>query len=93
MSANLKINDEFLEIYRQKIEKNTNSHPVDRILFHLLMSSKEKLPEFDKEYPAWFHKAFRQVDVTEDGNLDIAIWHALNHAKIFWEVFEEYFLK
>ena len=57
---------------------------VDRALWCLLKRWEDKLPYLD----GYFHKAFRQVDVTDDGHTDAAIWHLLNVSKLFWRVFE-----
>jgi hypothetical protein len=58
-------------------------HPGERALWHLLSQWKDRLPELD----GYFHKAFRQTDVTDDGHTDMAIWCLLQDAPIFWELF------
>lgn len=63
--------------------KNQDS-PADRALFCLLKRYEDKLPEPDD----YFHKAFRQTDVTDSGYTDMAIWHLLSASGIFWNCFE-----
>lgn len=65
--------------------KNCFEHPTDRALFHLLKRWENELPELD----GYFHKAFRQTDVTDSGHTDMAIWCLLHHSKIFWKLFEQ----
>ena len=57
-------------------------------LYCLLMYCKEKdcLPMLNDR----FHKNFRQIDVTESGHIDSAIWQLLDNAPIFWRLFEKY---
>ena len=56
-----------------------------------LLDSERKnvLLLLDHGHPFQFHKSFRQIDVTDSGQKDMAIWHLLDNAKIFWEVFHE----
>ena len=61
------------------------SAPADRALWHLLSQWKDRLPTLDH----YFHKAFRQVDVTDDGHTDMAIWCLLHHSTIFWQLVKE----
>lgn len=56
-----------------------------RALFHLLSAYKEKIVGLTPDY---FHKAFRQIDVTDNGHVDMAIWCLLHRAKTFWDVLE-----
>jgi hypothetical protein len=37
----------------------------------------------------WFHKAFRQVDICESPEMDMAIWQLLSVATLFWEMLPE----
>jgi hypothetical protein len=57
---------------------------ADRALWHALTRWKDRLPELDD----YFHKCFRQCDVTDDGHTDMVIWNLLNHSKRFWRLFE-----
>jgi hypothetical protein len=59
-------------------------------LYHLLTAYQGKIGKFQ---PWYFHKAFRQIDVTDDGHIDGAIWHLLNGSKTFWDVFTEMYFK
>lgn len=61
-----------------------NYDRADRALYCLLKGYKDQLPELD----GYFHKAFRQVDVTDNGCLDSAIWNLLNGSTLFWRLFE-----
>ena len=53
-------------------------------MFCLLKHWEDKLPILDD----YFHKAFRQTDVTDEGYIDIAIWSLLNDSTLFWRLFE-----
>ena len=33
----------------------------------------------------WFHKAFRQMDVTPSTDIDLAIWNLLKSDTVFWK--------
>lgn len=81
--------DKLLELLDQETKdcnawNEDRSKPSDRALFHLLKRDKDNLPELND----YFHKAFRQTDVLEDGNLDSAIWHLLSDSTLFWRLFE-----
>lgn len=84
MSKNTVKIDKILKMMDQKTRKEWL--PVERALFHLLKQHKEELPELNN----YFHKAFRQVDVINDGSghMDMAIYNLLDASKIFWEYFE-----
>jgi hypothetical protein len=63
---------------------------VDRALLRLLQINKnyiDGLIEVDSS-GAWFHKAFRQVDVTESGDMDMAFWNLLQSTPLFWKTIE-----
>lgn len=66
-------------------ETQDSDKPADRALWHLLKRWEDRLPELD----GYFHKAFRQMDVTDDGHTDMAIWNLIHHSKTFWRLFEE----
>jgi hypothetical protein len=68
-----------LELLDEKTKDGKN--PADRALWHLLLQWKDKLPKLDY----YFHKAFRQLDVTSDGHTDMAIWCLLHRSELFWE--------
>ena len=65
-------------------EETKDSWGFERSLYHLLKAHESELPELN----GYFHKAFRQVDVTESGHVDMAIWQALQQSKVFWLYFE-----
>jgi len=58
---------------------------ADRALYCLLKRYEENLPEPDKS--GYFHKAFRQMDITESGFVDFAIWCLIKESKVFWKCF------
>ncbi|MEK0337724.1 MAG: hypothetical protein QQN41_09865 [Nitrosopumilus sp.] len=58
---------------------------AERALYHLLTKYEDQLPPVD----GYFHKAFRQIDVTDDGDTDMAIYCLLHHSKLFWEALTE----
>lgn len=57
---------------------------ADRALFILLNKNRDKLPALDD----YFHKAFRQIDVTDSGTTDMVIWHLLGGSELFWKCFD-----
>ena len=57
--------------------------PADMALYHLLNEHKDSMPPFDE----YFHKAFRQTDVTDSGNIDMSIWYLIGESKLFWHCF------
>lgn len=75
--------EQLLDFY----DKSTNwvDHPGERALWHLLTKFKDVLPEMND----YFHKAFRQTDVTDDEHADMAIWCLLQDAPVFWKLFEQ----
>lgn len=72
-----------LELLDKESREDINGY-ADRALWHALTRWKDNLPELDD----YFHKAFRQCDVTDDGHTDMVIWCLLNHSKRFWRLFE-----
>lgn len=56
----------------------------DLALYHLLEGHKDRLPKLD----GYFHKAFRQGDVTGSGNIDMALWYLIGNSKLFWYCFD-----
>jgi hypothetical protein len=63
----------------------------ERALWCLLTHTQDALlPFFQKDFDRhWFHKAFRQIDVTDSGDLDMAIWHLLGKSEILWKLFDD----
>jgi len=82
--------DEFLEKYEKRVHSDKREFKDDYYtecaLCHLLTLYKDRLPIFD----GYFHKAFRQADITDSGHSDMAIWCLLQGAPIFWKLFDEY---
>lgn len=71
-----------------KLDKATTANePIDRALYLLLRAYENRITGLVEDDPGYFHKAFRQTVVTDNGHVDAAIWILLNEAKIFWEVF------
>lgn len=58
---------------------------LNKALWHILTEYKDKLPELND----YFHKAFRQCDITESGHIDMVIHSLLDASTIFWEIFEK----
>ncbi len=65
--------------------KEAKESPQDTALWHLLKDNIETLPCID----GYFHKAFRQVDVCNNGHVDMAIYHLLQQSNTFWECFRK----
>ena len=72
-----------LELLDKESREDINGY-ADRALWHALTRWKDSLPELDD----YFHKCFRQCDVTDDGHTDMVIWNLLNHSQRFWRLFE-----
>lgn len=72
--------EELLNLFEQKTHDLSG---FERGLYFLLKEFESNLPEIDD----YFHKAFRQIDVTNSGKIDMAIWNALQESNIFWECF------
>lgn len=64
----------------------------ERALYLLLLEFKAQMPPLetlaDYEY---FHKAFRQTDVTYSDELDMAIYNLLESSELFWQICEQLF--
>lgn len=78
---------ELLEKY-DKITKEANK---ERALWNLLKANEKHIEGLiEKDQTGhWFHKAHRQIDVTGSGYMDMAIWHLLTDASLFWKMLEE----
>lgn len=78
-----------LEIFKDRLQRDTAGviKDSDRALYHALAHWHEqgKLPKLD----GYFHKAFRQVDVTDSGHMDMVIWNLLNGSDLFWRLYEK----
>lgn len=75
-------------LFMKEYDKATSSANKERALWNLLKSQEVVVKEYFETDINYFHKAFRQVDVTASGYLDTAIWELLDEATIFWEVLE-----
>ncbi len=64
----------------------SNSYHQECALYSLLRQYQLELPVLDY----YFHKGFRQTDVTDSGYTDSAIWHLLQGATVFWKLFDKY---
>lgn len=68
----------FLELF-DKRTRSSGSH-VCRALYNVLLKYEDCLPDIDD----YFHKSFRQTDVTDNAKIDLAIWHLLHISDDFW---------
>ena len=67
------------------LDKRTKQEQsIDRVLYLLLRAHENDIPNS----ASWFHKAFRQVDVTGNGSVDMAIWHAIHMSKLICPVID-----
>lgn len=77
---------EFIIIY----DNLTKERNKERALWNALMAEWTKVqPLFDEDID-YFHKAFRQMDVTKTGYMDMVIWILLDEAELFWELIEKH---
>lgn len=76
-SDKLKIK-QFLELF-EKRTKTSDSY-TSKALYSLLKKYESELQNID----GYFHKAFRQVDVTDSGHIDTAIWCLIHESDDFW---------
>lgn len=75
--------DKLLRLLDEESRIDINGQ-ADRALWHALTKWKKELPALDD----YFHKAFRQTDVTDCGHADMIIWNLLGHSERFWRLFE-----
>lgn len=82
--------DQFLLEYEAAISRRSGDHGIEleRSLWQLMRRHREVLPRLD----GYFCKAFRQVDVTDDGVIDMVFHSLLYHAPVFWKLFEKHTL-
>ena len=82
--------DDMLIEFKRELDRDTAwnipTYNQEVALYILLEKHKDKLPVLDY----YFHKAFRQVDVTDNGLIDSVIWWLLQGANIFWRIFDEF---
>lgn len=67
---------EFLALFDDHTQRIGVGRATDRALFHLLNAFRQKLGDFPQTSTQryYFHKMFRQCDVTGNGHTDMAIW-------------------
>jgi hypothetical protein len=75
----------------EKYDKITKEFDKERALWNLLKANEKHITGLIEEDPTgyWFHKAFRQTDVTDNGYTDMAIWILLSEASLFWGMLED----
>lgn len=74
-----------LALLLDRMNSATEKEPgFERGLYHLLKAHQSVLPYANH----YFQKAFRQIDITGSGHLDMAIWQALHDSDVFWNCFE-----
>ena len=79
------------EVLERYYNETQNSYK-ERGLWHLLKANEKHITGLIEEDPTgyWFHKAYRQIDVTENPNTDLAIWHLLQDAPLFWKMLTDW---
>jgi hypothetical protein len=80
---------EFLEIFEKIIKSKNNIHSSDRALHLLLIKYEKELPDVIEDIE-WFHKMFRQTDVTNEKHMDMVIWNLIGCSEDFWHVYNNY---
>ncbi len=86
--------DGLIDEYQQVIKQYYNCHADDALL-RMLKEHKEdikKIMQFLNDDPSGFsfHKAFRQIDVTDSANHDMVFWNLLHASKWFFYTIKEY---
>lgn len=77
--------DKFLTKFDELTEAATSQQEcAERALYLLLVAHKQKLFPVD----GYFHKSFRQCDVTGSGHLDMAIWLLAGTSEKMWEAYK-----
>ncbi len=87
MSTNNKQKEFFEEVKEKMDDDKSFTDDSERALLLLLLDEESNIFILDDD-PGWLHKAFRQIDVTDSGKRDMAIWHLLNNSKVVWEIIE-----
>lgn len=84
--------EQLLKLYNKKTKENIDSNPKERALYFLLKDNEDKIKGWIEDDPSGFsfHKSFRQTDVTNNANVDLAIWFLLQDAPLFWKIIESY---
>lgn len=78
-------NEKFLERFDKATQPLGGQ---ERALYLLLKLSENYLPPIGDSH--WFHKSFRQTDVTPSAEIDMAIWHLLGTSQEFWRIAEKF---
>ena len=60
------------------MERDITDH--DRIVYRLLRANEHHFGKCELCYR--FQKNFRQIDVTDNGHMDMAIWYAINYSPL-----------
>jgi hypothetical protein len=62
-------------------------HHAERALSLLIQQNAAKFGEMFDAYPDMtsLHKAFRQTDVFDSAELDMAFWHLFHASRLIWE--------
>jgi len=78
--------NKLLDMYDKECDLSVRTQRnIERALYLVLRKYQDRLPEPDD----YFHKSFRQTDVTGDAGMDMVIWHLLHACKAFWECFDK----
>ena len=86
MTTNIPDVSKFRELYAEFLGRDESKS--ERALFYLLDAYQKDLPDLSN--PEWFHKAFRQTDVTGNGKIDMAIWLLIGQSDVVWDVLETF---
>ncbi len=75
----------------EKYDKVTREAGRERALWNLLKANEKYIEGLIEQDPTghWFHKAHRQIDVTDSGYTDMVIWELLNNASLFWVILDD----
>lgn len=76
--------DKFLAMLDEATKPCFGIKAHERALYLLLNEFADSLPDLGDAY--YFHKAFRQTDVTATGGFDMAIWQLMQSCQIVWDV-------
>lgn len=75
------------------LDINPNRYNIDRALYHLLKVNEDKINIenwIDNDPSGFsFHKSFRQTDPTGNWNMDMAIWHLMQNAPLFFRMLSD----
>ena len=85
----MKKSEQFLMEYEAMTQRLPHKWAYERSLHCLLEGNRDVVVELLDQNPKYFHKAFRQIDVTNVPGVDSAIWILIDCAHIFWDTFHE----